>query len=795
MNVRLSRAHGLIALMLVLTCLMSAFSMSEGVSADKSTGGIEVQSQVGYTGSIKEDKWIPIKLTLTNKTDESLKGEVVLSVVTIGNVPTDFVIPVELPKDTAIKVAVSIPGSILNKETNRIRFFEGSYKKGKEVSIIGANYLSARTMQGYTIGVVSRDPDTLNFMPALNQKGYNISVIPLAIEDLPEDAIMLDAIDTLVINDVDSGQWTTSTIKAIKDWVTKGGTLVLSGGAGYTKTAEAFKDIAPVEASGITELKSTNALAAIGDAELKLDQPITISNGRVVSGSIGISEQGVPIAVESEVGFGSVVYVAYDPSLEPMATWSGNADVWARLLQRTLFPQQPGTVSINYGNGFGGVIQDMNYIIDMFPSIKAPKFILLLGMFALYMILVAPILYFILSKTDRREWAWWMIPAFSVVMGIAIFYFGAADKRTISAHTVEIIELSKDGKAVVSGGSGLFLPSGGSVSAAFEDKRPIALFADHSGNGGLTLDSNYQVKMDEDSSTVNWKSVSYWSTRKLWMERRAVESAETGTMAIKYEHKDGDTIVHVTNNTTSDLTNVTLLVNGQTKPIGQLKIGESGSVQKIASSYSNQNGHYSYGHMIFSNTSSNGRTDNNERQRQLINNYFNRSNGITNAVPTIIGFSIDHKSQYEVNGKKVKSDNLKMWVQELDQIEQIGNRVVVPEGVLRPIITTSTMTTFENYGTGIRVGTGEIVMEYLVPNSYSVAYDKIDVQINNNGGSNLTWSIWHEVSGKWVTLNGELAAPKDYFVDGQSIKIKLEAATETQSAFPDVVLEGEELQQ
>lgn len=793
----------MIAIMVVMALLLSAFPMTDISYSAKDDGGIEVQSQIGYSSYSKDSKWNPLKLTLTNKTKEAVEGDVVVSTITREGITNDIVVPVELPMDTAVKVSLALPSGFLSKDTSRIRFFEGSYKSGKEVRIIGQNYLSKAMKNSYSIGVVSRDPDTLNFMPSLNQKGYSIDVVPITIEDLPADALLLDSIDTLVINDVDSGEWDKKVVKAIQDWVTKGGSLVLSGGAGYASTAKAFKEIAPIEANGTTELKSTESMAAIGDAELKLDQPITLSNGNVVAGDVLISESDVPIAVENQFGFGSVIYVAYDPSLEPMSTWSGNANLWSRLLQRNLIRNQNnqgGYVQIGSWNGSGDAFQNIKYVIDQFPSIKAPRFALLLGMFVLYMLLVAPVLYFILRKTDRREWAWWMIPTFSIIMGITIFYIGAEDKRAISAHTIELIEASNDGKVVVSGGTGLFIPTGGTVTASFSDKRTIQPYADDVNgfvNGALLLDGKYQFKSGEEESIARWESVPYWSTRKLWMERRVVDSAETGLFSVKYEQKDGKTLINVTNNTIADLTNVSLIMNGHVVRIGDLKKGENGAAARPSGKMAYSNNYSNYSDFIFSTPSTTGRQEDKDRERNITDNYFGHNNGMSTTVidPVIVGYSIDHESQYEVDGKKVKSDNLKMWIQKLDSVEKVGNKVVVSAGTIQPIITSHTLKTFTNYGSNVQGSNGELIIEYLVPNVNRINYDKINVQFDINNRPDVSWTIWNEASGQWNEINDSLKVANDYLVKGGSIRIKASVTNETGIIFPQIVLEGEEKQQ
>lgn len=800
-NERLRRSNAIILLIVMAVMLQLVLPVSSATASSEDET-IDIQRTVGLQGAYQQGKWFPVEITLTNRTKRDLAGEVVLSVVSSENITTDYIVPVDLPIGTDVQVTIGLPGTPLGNDRSLIRFFEGSYKTGKEVKLSGPATIEGRTLDGSNvIGVVSRDPDTLNFMPTLNLRGYSINVLPLTEEDLPDQSAMLDMLDTLVINDVDTGEWDEDVVKAIRDWVTRGGTLVLSGGAGYAKTARAFAELAPLAATGTTTIESAESLAKAGGAELKLTDPITVSTGQAAKGAaVEISEAGVPLAVSRSYGFGSVVYAAFDPSLEPMSTWSGSASLWAKLLGRNLSNLQGMGGAVMTGNTYiENMFWPLSNIIDQFPSIKPPSFSLLLALFGLYVLIVAPVLYIILAKADRREWGWWLIPAVSVVMGIVIFTFGAGDKKNTSVHAIDIVELSPDGQAVVSGAAAVFSPTGGTVTASFDGKPEMRMYSDNSminASGNLTLNGAFQFRDTGDGLQTIWRSVPYWSTRKLFMDRRVVDSAETGRIDIAYEGENGAEKLVVTNNTSSDLTHVSLIVNGQAHVIGDLKKGESGSLLNPPTFVPAQPGmYYSYSSMIFPGWSGNN-NDEWMRQRELTDQYFNRNNdAMRSSGPVIVGYSTDRENAFMVNGDKVRTDHLTMWVQNIDPTRHVGDRVIISAGVIKPIIASNTLEFVNNYGNGIvNVGAGELILDYMVPMSESVAYDVLDIQTNPAySNSNLTWSVWHEASGEWVSQLNALGSAHEYFVDDQIIRLKLDAAAAGETMFPYVMLEGEEL--
>lgn len=766
-------------------------------SASGEEAAIDLQSTVAFQGNFKDGRWYPARLQLTNESAEAIKGELVLSYLNGDNGTTDAVVPLELPPGSPVQVTIGVPGVVLNKDSNRIAFYEGGYQNGEEVKLGGRGYLDSRNTLSYMIGVVSRDPDTFNFMPQLNQRGYDIIVNPLRPDELPEQSELLDSFDVLVINDTATGDWSEARVSAVKDWVARGGTLVLSGGAGYEQTAAAFADIAPIEADGTMQLNSASALTSSGGEELSLPAGgLTISTGQAKRGAAVIVEGETPLAVTAEHGFGDVVYAAFDPSLEPLASWSGSAMLWAKLLSSSLAPLS----QVNGGPGFNVYMNgywQLSQILDLFPSIKQPSFMLLIGMLAVYMLVIAPVLYIVLSKADRREWAWWLIPSLSIVMGVTVFMAGSGDKRNVMSHTVEMIELSGDGHAVVSGGTAIFTPTGGTVTTSFDEAVPIRMIGASGMRNGLNGGGQYQLRSGANDTKTVWKSVPYWSTRKLWMDRRVASPEETGTLSVDLRQENGQVRITVTNDTAARLTDVHYLHQGRAVKIGDLKSGESGATVQ---SFQPQNGgfsYYNYSGSVFPYPGNNGRDDEYRRQRDLIDMYFNRFNGSMFPIkPVIIGFSTDHENQYEVNGDEVKSDNLKMWIKELAVPEQTGNRITVPAHAMNPIITSNTFQSYSSFGDGtMQVGPGEMELEYMVPGGYGSAFDKLDIAFPiGKGGANLTWSIWSSETDAWEELAGELENPADYLTQAQSIRLKLVSASEGTIMLPQITLEGEVLQ-
>lgn len=78
----------------------------------------------------------------------------------------------------------------------------------------------------------------------INKIGYlqsaNFAVEEINVADVPEDVRLLESLDVLVINNVDTQSFSAKQVTALQQWVSNGGLLVLGTGAQGRKKFESF---------------------------------------------------------------------------------------------------------------------------------------------------------------------------------------------------------------------------------------------------------------------------------------------------------------------------------------------------------------------------------------------------------------------------------------------------------------------------------------------------------------------------------------------------------------------------
>src|SRR5690606_17621435 len=192
---------------------------------------------------------------------------------------------------------------------------------------------------------------------------------------------------------------------------------------------------------------------------------------------------------------------------------------------------------------------------------------------------VGPVLYVLLKKLDRREWAWWLIPLVSIASSVVIFTVGVQDKSQALAHSIRTVELTGDGRAERAGHAAVFVPRAGKVTAAFEEGTVALPYWEdgmlYNGNIESARPQRIVRYAGEHTETV-WRDVPLWSVRKTAVHLGAADGY--GSFEIDANYAGGTLDIAVTNGTAADLTHVGVLMNGQVFRIGSLKIGESGKI-------------------------------------------------------------------------------------------------------------------------------------------------------------------------------------------------------------------------
>ncbi|MGJ3237258.1 MAG: hypothetical protein ACFE0Q_00985 [Anaerolineae bacterium] len=387
-------------LTLVLMCLSSVGIPITAQTSD--TQGISLRVDAGYNNFYRPGYWLPLQIQAENA-GAPFVGRLAVRPETSGRAVTSaYSVPIDLPtgsnKTVFLYVQAQPRANTLIVELideDGVRFAEQA---------VGISTLDA----GDTLHMVLSGSGA-NSIPlgAVTEPSYQAHQARWDVAQLPPNVSALQALDTLIVYDVQSDQLTPAQVQAIEAWLLMGGHLIVIGGPGWAQTYSGLSDapFMPFRAQGTQTVDDLSAFAEYLNSDETLDGQTLLTTGTVTDESaVRIrTTDGDPLLVSRDWGTGVVDYLTVDPTQEPLSSWERLSDLWYNLLA-TRSPE-PG-----WQRGWLD-IQDSVRALAILPAVELlPPVSNMIAFIVAYILLIGPVNYFLLSRIRRRALAWVTIP-------------------------------------------------------------------------------------------------------------------------------------------------------------------------------------------------------------------------------------------------------------------------------------------------------------------------------------------------------------------------------------------------
>jgi hypothetical protein len=489
------RASARAAAALVVT---AAISLAASVAAQAAPNPVSITVNVGYSGFVKPQQWIPATVDVTNK-GPAIDGTLEVTVGANTNGP---------PIGSAIYEShLTLPSGA----TKHLKTFVVEDQAPTTVSariVQSGRVVASGDSQGGSaatilIGVLSDQPTALDSFAAVHPGSISATVVHLSLEDIGDSAVLLRAFDLLAIDDFATDSLTAAQRVALTDYVQNGGALLLGTGASWRKTLAGLpSSILPMNVDGTAVLNSVGALDNLSGLE--------VATGAAGTGSRAwVSEGAVPLMTEMSVGSGLVTVSSFDWNRDPIASWTGSGDLLRQVLVRTIY-SSPTAQSVSFvKGGFGGVASAtersnaLSQALGSLPALDLPSLVVIGLLVLAYVLLVGPVNYFVLRAVNRRALAWITVPLIAIVASAGAFGAGLFTKgRSVEANQVSIIHLEPGwDRAYVESYTGLVTPTRGDYQVGVSGIRPlVAPLSNY--NGGPINSSPDLIRVSVDDNSI-----------------------------------------------------------------------------------------------------------------------------------------------------------------------------------------------------------------------------------------------------------------------------------------------------
>lgn len=439
---------------------------------------LAISVDAGYDGRFRANQWMPLRVTVENQ-GSAIQGKLVVRPETSGSaIPNAFSTPVDLPSGGVQTIFLYIIARD-NASTIRVELLD------QEESVVGSQDVNVRDILGRDTlyAVVTQETTNIPDFSELGVGGYEAFQAVWTADNVPARSGALDAINAMLFTNVDTGSLSTPQQRAVETWVIGGGHLIVTGGAGWQLTAAAFEDILPLVPTSSETTEDLEALAQLaGDYDESLEGEVIVALGDLAENTEVLAEnrEGTPLVVRRQVGNGIVDYVAVDPSSQPLREWDDIAQLWFTLLTST--DARP-----SWSYGFANWDR-ATASVEILPGINLlPAVLGLIAFLTAYIGIIGPINYIVLSRLNKREYAWVTIPIFIVIFSVLAWSVGfevRGNRATLSRLTV-VQTWPDTEEAHVDQLVGLLAPRRGNYTLSMMDDRLMHPYSESFTNPGL----------------------------------------------------------------------------------------------------------------------------------------------------------------------------------------------------------------------------------------------------------------------------------------------------------------------
>jgi len=559
----------------MLCALFIPFNIARGVYA-QAQANVTITAQAGLDGFCKVDQWLPVHVTVENS-GADINARVQASYKNSAS------------GQTVNGMYISLPS------TSRKEFFLYVMPEGLmrtlNVSVLNGNKTLAKTNLNINctsdpttlIGVLADNPSTYGILNNARPLAGVAKTAQLNIADLPDLAQGWNMLDALVISNVDTGTLTPEQKQALELWLANGGKLFVTGGIQWQSTTAGLNNLLPIQVTSTQNVSGLSALAAYAMASNSLEGKTILATGAVqTEANILIEQDGIPLLIEKEIGFGKVYFFAADPSLEPL----NNSGEMQAIYEHLLAVQSPKP---SWATGAWDTYYSSS-ALSALPELSLPSFFYICCWLGLYIVIIAPVNYFILRRMKRTELAWVTVPVLVIIFTSLAYFSGTIYRGTRPILNRIVLMQAWQGvdKASSTAIVGLYSPTRSSYNV--ESQEQFLIYPYPSINGDLQGNNNWLSLKKETGASLPDVRVEIGGMQSLGMEGYLPSLSIQHDLILSLSEKTPILKGSITNTSAYTLKKAAIFTPSGWETLGDLKPNESKDVNIPLINNSNTSG-------------------------------------------------------------------------------------------------------------------------------------------------------------------------------------------------------------
>ncbi|MGE5703130.1 MAG: hypothetical protein ACM32O_11415 [Clostridia bacterium] len=478
----------------LLLLLAVSFSMVIPVAYGSADGQVEMSLDFPLGGIIKYNQWTQVNVTLDNR-GETISGHLELAEEEApSQTKASIRQPFQLQAGETKQISFPIPSETLQQLSPAMMRVVSDGKILVEKKLLRPNFRDSSV-----IAIIDDNPNAFHFLTSITMdemQRQRYSIERLKPELVPTESWLLKNVDILAIGNIDSHPFNEYQIEAIKEWVVRGGVLLLYAGEKGSGLLPAFSEQLNLD------LTKPAIRTDLGEF-LALTRKQTLPADRVK-----VYDEQKPMFFSKPTGAGILLYANYDIDAEPFASWQYNRDMWQRVFSEHKVLDRLERAYEQFAVD-GAALQ----LSQRMPGVRIPQASWIMLIWAIYILVIAPLLYLVLKRMDRREWTWAIIPAAAILLTLGVYLIGRPFVvKEDSAYSVNLIKILDEKMAEVQSSASFLTVSGGSYEIEAEAGFNAVPIRSHP-HGGFVANGEWRREKD-DKQWLRFENVPYLSVRQ-----------------------------------------------------------------------------------------------------------------------------------------------------------------------------------------------------------------------------------------------------------------------------------------
>ncbi|HEY6285530.1 MAG TPA: hypothetical protein VIX20_07710, partial [Ktedonobacteraceae bacterium] len=517
--------------------------------AQERTGGPTFQVKAGFETHYRDSNWVPVQITLHNDGPD-FKGILSLNTPTpqfqlsvSQGIPSNYQISINLANGAQKQVTMYLP-IYFDVQNMTVKLLDSSgHNVGSQTAA-----LTPLTPGDVFIGVLSDQSSgfsSLSALPLPNQGG-SIVLEFLNANTMPTMAAALKNFNIIVLDNFTTTNLSAIQLNALQSWVNQGGSLILVGGPEWHRTLITLpSELAPIQVYGSSTIPAGTALLPPGgsaapgfgqhnvpatvQSSVSISTATLIPRGNDGNSEVILSSATAPLIVQTHQEQGTIIYLAFDPTLEPILGWQGVSLLWNSLLLRSLGDQLLAHSGIS--PGLGSSPQQVEPILanrmsgflqSLLPTTIPPPWRTLGILLFCYILVLGPVRFLLVKQLKGRYWSWRIILSCIVIFSLLSYGLAYIEKgSSILSDSISIAQFSQNGASVhISTYMGVFVPGEGNYQVQIPGNTLVQPSPDnYSTPAGPITGAHTTVVPLQNSTNVNLQDVNIWTLHTILAEQ------------------------------------------------------------------------------------------------------------------------------------------------------------------------------------------------------------------------------------------------------------------------------------